>query len=149
MKTSLIIGAALAVLAAAPALAQDRTTVVEHADGTTTTKTVTKDGGGTAGGAAGGVVAGALVAGPIGAVVGGIAGATVGHAAAPPTEVRTYVTTQTADPVVYDGSVQMGKPVVGTVTWMEVPKSSYHWAYLNRERVVVDENHNVVAIYAN
>ena len=151
MKTSILIAAAVAAIAITPALAQDRTTVTQHADGTTTTKTVEKDPGGTAPGAVGGAVAGALVAGPVGAVVGGIAGATVGHAAAPPTEVRTYVTTQNTPSIAYQGQIEVGKTINGdTITWMEVPKySKYHWAYLNSERVVVDENHNVVAVYAN
>lgn len=152
MKTSFLIAAAVAALAITPALAQDRTTVTEHADGTaTTTKTVKKDPGGTAPGAVGGAVAGAVVAGPVGAVVGGIAGATVGHAAAPPSEVRTYVTTQTAAPVSYNGQIEVGKTINGdAITWLEVPKyPKYHWAYLNDERVVVDENHNVVAVYTN
>ena len=157
MKTFLLLGAACAALAISPALAlaQDHvsSTTTENTDGstTTTTKEVKKSGGGTAPGAVGGAVAGAVVAGPIGAVVGGIAGATVGHAAAPPTEVRTYVTTQSTPSIAYQGQIEVGKTINGdTITWMEVPKySKYHWAYLNSERVVVDENHNVVAVYAN
>jgi hypothetical protein len=152
MKAYLIVGAAVAALAVAPALAQtsQRTTTTANADGssTTTTRTVKKDGGGTVPGAAGGVVAGAMVGGPIGAVVGGIAGATVGHTVAPPQEVRTYVTTQTSAPVAYNGTVEVGKTIDGQVVWQEVPKyPKYHWAYLNDERVVVDDNHNVVAVY--
>jgi hypothetical protein len=153
MKTSLLVAAAVAALAVTPALAQDRTTVTEHADGTTTTttKTVKKDAGGAPAGAVGGALAGAVVAGPVGAVVGGIAGATVGHAAAPPSEVRTYVTTQQTAPVAYTGQIEVGKTINGdTITWMEVPKyPKYHWANLNSERVVVDENHNVVAVYTD
>ena len=152
MKKTLILAAACAAFALAPALAvaQESTTTVEHADGSVTTKTVKKDNTGTVGGAATGAVAGAVVAGPIGAVVGGIAGATVGHTIAPPTEVRTYVTTQSIAPATYSGTVEIGKPIAGTVEWREVPKySKYHWAYLNDERVVVDDNHNVVAIYTN
>jgi hypothetical protein len=156
MKTYLLIGAACAALAIAPAVAfaQDHTstTTTENADGTvtTTTKDVKKSGGGTVPGAVGGAVAGAVVAGPIGAVVGGIAGATVGHTVAPPAEVRTYVTTQTVDPVAYRGSVEMGKPIDGDVSWREVPgQPKYHWARLNDERVVVDDRHSVVAIYTN
>ncbi len=154
LNKTLMLGCAMAVLAAAPVLAQTvvRSTTTENADGsaTTTTKTVKKDGGGTAGGAVGGAVAGALVAGPIGAVVGGVAGATIGHTVAPPTDVRTYVTTQDSPALAYKGTLEMNKRVDGEVTWREVqgyPK--YHWARLNDERVVVDDNHNVVAIYAN
>ena len=156
MKHALILGAACALLATS-AFAQDRVTssTTQNPDGSTSTTTTTREvehnkAGGTAVGAAGGAVAGAVVAGPIGAVVGGIAGATVGHAAAPPNEVRTYVTTQNTPAVAYQGQVEMGKPVAGTVTWMEVPNyPKYHWARLNDERVVVDDNHNVVAIYTN
>ena len=152
MKTVLILAAATAALALAPAaFAQDAsTTTVEHSDGSVTTKTAEKDHGGTAPGAVGGAVAGAVVAGPIGAVVGGIAGATVGHTVAPPKEVRTYVTTQDAPPVAYNGRIEQGKRIDGDVAWRDVdgyPK--YHWQRFNDERVVVDENHNVVAIYTN
>jgi hypothetical protein len=157
MKNALILGAACAALMAAPAFAQDavRSSTTHNPDGSTTTTTTSREkvdhkSGGTAVGAAGGAVAGAVVAGPVGAVVGGIAGAAVGHAAAPPNEVRTYVTTQNTPPTAYQGQIEMGKPVAGSVTWMEVPNHpKYHWAHLNDERVVVDDNHNVVAIYTN
>jgi hypothetical protein len=152
MKNYLILGAACALLAG-PALAQS-TTVRDNLDGSTTTttrETVTKkDNTGTVTGAAGGAVAGAVVGGPVGAVVGGVAGAALGHAAAPPTEVRTYVTRQTTSPTAYQGRIEMGKPIEGSVTFQEVPNyPKYHWAYLNNERVVVDDSHNVVAIYTN
>ncbi len=154
MKTYLVLGAACAVLSAAPALAQTNvsSSTTVNADGSTTTtkETVKKDNTGTVGGAAGGAVAGAVVAGPIGAVVGGIAGAAVGHSVAPPTEVRTYVTRQTTAPAAYQGHIEMGKSIDGQVTWMEVPSyPKYHWAHLNDERVVVDDNNKVVAIYTD
>jgi hypothetical protein len=155
MKTHLLLGAAcLSLTAVAPAFAQtsERTTTTQNADGTatTTTSTVKKDSGGTVPGAAGGAVAGAVVAGPVGAVVGGIAGATLGHAAAPPSEVRTYVTTQKSAPIAYSGTVEVGKTIDGQIVWQDVPRyPKYHWAYLNDERVVVDDNHNVVAVYTN
>jgi hypothetical protein len=152
MKAYLLLGAAWAALAITPALAQTSTTT-QSPDGSTTTtsKTVKKDSGGTLPGAAGGAVAGAVVAGPVGAVVGGIAGATVGHAVAPPTQVRTYVTTQKVAPAAYSGTVEIGKPITGDVTWLEVPSyPKYSWAYLNGDRVVIDnDNHNVVAVYTN
>src|ERR1700743_2375691 len=99
LKTSIILGAAVMALASTSAFAQTSTTVVEHQDGTTTTKTVEKDKGGTVPGAVGGAIAGALAAGPGGAVVGGVAGAPTGHTVAPPTEVKTYITAQTVEPV--------------------------------------------------
>ncbi len=154
MKTYIVLGAAcLSVALTAPAaFAQSSTTTtVESPDGssTTTTKTVKKEGGGTAPGAAGGAIAGALVAGPIGAVVGGIAGATVGHTVAPPSEVKTYVTTQTTAPVSYSGDVAVGRTVDGDIVWSDVPHyPKYRWAYLNGQRVVIDnDSHKVVAVY--
>jgi hypothetical protein len=153
MKAYLALGAAcLSLAAVVPAFAQpSSTTTVQNADGgkTTTTTTVKKDRGGTTSGAAGGAIAGAVVAGPIGLVVGGIAGATVGHAVAPPGEVKTYVTTQTAPPATYSGDVSVGKTIDGDVTWRTVPDyPKYSWAYLNGQRVVIDnDNHKVVAVY--
>jgi hypothetical protein len=152
MKKYMMLGAACALLAG-PALAQS-TTVTQNPDGSTTTtthETVTKKNNtGTVTGAAGGAVAGAVVGGPIGAVVGGVAGAAVGHTVAPPTEVRTYVTRQQTSPAGYQGDIEVGKPINGPVAWQDVPKyPKYHWAHLNNERVVVDDNHNVVAVYTD
>jgi hypothetical protein len=149
MKT-LILGAAFVALASSSAMAQTSTsTTVDQGPTTTTTTTVQKDHGGTAPGAVGGAVAGALVAGPIGAVVGGVVGATVGHVVAPPSEVKTYVTTQTVDPVAYSGKIVIGKTVDGEVVWREVPSNpKYRWAYLNGQRVVIEsDSGHVVAVY--
>lgn len=144
----------LTLAAASPSLAQtSSSTTVDPNTGATTTTTTTKDvekkGGGTVTGAAGGVVAGALVAGPIGAVVGGIAGATVGHKVAPPSEVKTYVTTQTVTPARYEGDIQVGDTLHGDIAWRSIPQDpKYSWAYLNDRRVVIDnETHKVVDIY--
>jgi len=149
IKNSLIIGGACLAFAATSAWAQTTTTSVEHADGSVTTKTVEKDHGGTAGGAVGGAVAGALVAGPVGAVVGGVAGAAFGHTVAPPSEVRTYVTTQNMSSATYGGKVVVGKSIDGDVVYYEVPSNAkYRWAYLNGQRVVVErQSGHVVAIY--
>jgi hypothetical protein len=152
MKKYMLLGAACALFSGA-AMAQS-TTVTENPDGSTTTtthETVTKrNNSGTVTGAAGGAIAGAVVAGPVGAVVGGVAGAAVGHTIAPPTEVRTYVTRQTTAPAAYQGDIEVGKPVSGSVSWQDVPDyPKYHWAHLNNERVVVDDSHNVVAVYTD
>ncbi len=140
MRNLLITGAALAMLAAAPAIAQEtqsQTTVVKQKPS------------GAAGGAAAGAVAGAAVGGPIGAAVGAVAGAAVGHAVAPPAEVRTYVTTTTADPVRYGRPIVVGKTIDGDVTWLEVPSyPKYRWAFVDGHRVVIDnDSHEVVAVY--
>lgn len=140
MKKLLITGVALAMMASAPAIAQEvqsQTTVVK------------KKPSGAAGGAAAGAVAGAAVGGPVGAAVGAVAGAAVGHAVAPPAEVRTYVTTATADPVRYGRPIVVGKTIDGEVTWLEVPSyPKYRWAYVDGHRVVIDnDSHEVVAVY--
>jgi hypothetical protein len=151
MKIYLIMGAAILCFAATtPALAQTSTTVTNPDGGTTTTtQTVEKKSGGTASGAVGGAIAGALVAGPVGAVVGGVAGAAVGHSIAPPSHVRTYVTTQSGPPVSYSGKVAVGRTLDGEVVWQDVPDyPKYRWAYLNGQRVVIDnDTRKVVAIY--
>ncbi len=142
MRRSLILGAVVASALAGTAVAQETVveqhTVVDH----------NKAAGATAG-AATGAVAGALVGGPVGAVVGGVIGASVGHSAAPPDDVRTYVTTQHVAPVAYTGEVVVGHPINGDVTWLDVPNEPrYSWAYLGDKRVVIDRNnHQVVAIY--
>ena len=142
MKTYLLLGSAFLALSAVPALAQpveERTVVVEEHKG------------GAAAGAVGGAVAGAVVAGPVGLVVGAVVGATIGHAAAPPTEVRTYVTGQTVVSTRYGGreTIVVGKTVDGDIIWREVPaQPRYRWAYLNDQRVVIDnDTRTVVAIY--
>ena len=143
--------AALCLAGSVPAFAESNTTtIVEHPDGaTTTTKVVKKDQGGAPSGAVGGAIAGAIVAGPVGAVVGGVAGAVIGHSVAPPSEVKTYVTTQADVPVAYSGTVVVGKTVDGDVVWRSVPSyPRYSWAHLNGQRVVIDnDSHRVVATY--
>ena len=149
LLNALIAGAAFATLASS---VQAQTTVVEQTGpNTTTTTTVEKSKGGAGSGAVGGAIAGALVGGPVGLVVGGVAGATLGNAVAPPSEVRTYVTTQNADTVAYPGKVVIGRTIDGDVVYRDVPAyPKYRWAYLNGERVVIDnDTHHVVAIYTN
>ena len=153
MKHYLLIGASgLCLLVSSSVFAQVSTsTTVANPDGsaTTTTETVKKDHGGTAAGAAGGAIAGAVVAGPIGAVVGGIAGATIGHTVAPPGGVKTYVTTQTTEPIAYQGDLAVGDRVDADIPWRTVPDyPKYSWARLNGERVVIDnDTHKIVAVY--
>jgi hypothetical protein len=153
MKYLIPVAAVVCLAASSPALAQQHSVThsTENADGstTTTTQTVKKDPGGTAPGAATGAVAGAMVAGPIGAVVGGVAGAVAGHTVAPPTRVRTYVTTQTAPSVTYPGEIAMGRTLDGDIAWRSVPdEPKYSWAYINGQRVVIDnDSHQVVALY--
>ena len=143
MRRSLILAAVVASFMAGQAMAQD-TVVEEHA-----TVDHSKEHGAVAG-AATGVVAGAVVAGPVGAVVGGVVGASVGRSAAPPDDVRTYVTTQHVAPVAYIGDVVVGHRIDDpSIAWLDVPREHrYVWAYLGDQRVVVDrDTHEVVAVY--
>ncbi|MCO5071856.1 MAG: DUF1236 domain-containing protein [Rhizobiaceae bacterium] len=105
------------------------------------------NGGGSSGAVAGGVtgaVAGALIAGPAGAVVGGAAGAVAGGATGnvidPPEKVRTYVTTETLDPVYLDGEVVVGAGLPDTVELREIPDYEYRYVYVNGQPVLVDAN---------
>jgi len=144
MRNAIYLSAALLGLAAAPAVAlaqpvEQQTTVVTK-----------RPSGGTAAGAVTGAAAGAAVGGPVGAAVGAVAGAVVGHTADPPAEVRTYVTTQDVATVTYGQPIVVGRPLAGTVTWLDVPKyPKYRWAYLDGRRVVIDRaSGKVVAVYA-
>ena len=135
-----ILGAALTMVASVSSAqtVERQTTVVE------------KHPSGAGAGAVTGAATGAAVGGPIGAAVGAVAGAVVGAAAAPPTEVRRYVTTQNVAPIQYDQPIVVGRPVAGDVQWLEVPGyAKYRWAYLSGRRVVVDAStHQVIAVYA-
>ena len=156
MKTLSILAAACLSAGALPALAQPDEpqasgppVVVQPVQQQTTVVTPSAKPSGAAAGAVTGAVAGAVVAGPVGAVVGAVAGAVVGSSVAPPGEVRTYVTTQSASTVAYAQPIAMGRTVDGDVVWMNVPSHpKYSWAYLNGQRIVVDsDTHRVVAIY--
>ena len=83
---------------------------------------------------AAGAVTGALVAGPVGAVVGGVAGAALD----PPQQVRTYVTSNPADPVYLEGEVVVGAGLPETVQLRPVPDYNYQYVYVNRQPVLVD-----------
>jgi uncharacterized protein YraI len=93
---------------------------------------------------AAGVVAGALVAGPVGAVVGGVAGAAID----PPQQVRTYVTSNPADPVYLEGEVVVGAGLPETVQLRPVPDYNYQYVYVNRQPVLVDPtSRRIVYVY--
>jgi hypothetical protein len=141
MRKTLYLSAVLLGLATAPAIAQ---TVEQQ-----TTVVTKKPSGGAAAGAVTGAATGAAVGGPVGAAVGAVAGAIVGSSADPPKEVRTYVTSQSVAPVAYSGPIVVGKPLTGTVSWLDVPNyPKYRWAYVGSRRVVIDrDTGNVVAVY--
>lgn len=104
---------------------------------------VQEEAGGSAGaatGAAGGAVTGAVLGGPVGAIVGAAAGATLGGAMDPPERVRTYVREQEPEPVMLEGEVVVGAGLPEVVELYEVPDYEYRYAYVNRQRVLVEPN---------
>jgi len=91
-----------------------------------------------------GVVAGALIAGPVDVVVGGVAGAALD----PPQQVRTYVTSNPADPVYLEGEVVVGAGLPETVQLRPVPDYNYRYVYVNRQPVLVDPtSRRIVYVY--
>ena len=105
--------------------------------------------GSTVGGAATGAVVGGVVGGPVGAVVGAGVGAGVGSAVEPPREVVTYVEAEKVptDTVVVQEEIVVGKPVPRTVQLRPVPNhAEFRYAFVNKERVIVDQRGNVVKI---
>ena len=91
-----------------------------------------------------GAVAGAIVAGPVGAVAGGVAGAMID----PPQQVRTYVTSNPADPVYLDGEVVVGAGLPESVQLRSVPDYNYRYVYVNRQPVLVDPaSRRIVYVY--
>jgi hypothetical protein len=113
-----------------------------------TTVTKTKPSVGAGVGIVGGAATGALVGGPIGAVVGGVVGGVAGIAVDPPKEVKTYVRTQHADSVRYEGSTNVGQVLPDTVNAYDVPQyQQYRWAYLNGQKVLIDrKSRRVVSV---
>lgn len=103
----------------------------------------------TVGGAATGAVVGGVVGGPVGAVVGAGVGAGVGSAVEPPREVVTYVEGEQipAETVAVREEIVVGKPVPRTVQLRPVPNhTEFRYAFVNKERVIVDSKGNVVKI---
>lgn len=103
----------------------------------------------TVGGAATGAVVGGVVGGPVGAVVGAGVGAGVGSAVEPPREVVTYVEGEQipTETVAVREEIVVGKPVPRTVQLRPVPNhTEFRYAFVNKERVIVDSKGNVVKI---
>ena len=63
--------------------------------------------------------------------------------------MKTYVTTRPGPTLAYSGDVAVGRTLDGQVVWQSVPDyPKYRWAYLNGQRVVIDnDTRKVVAIY--
>lgn len=101
------------------------------------------NGGGAVGGAAAGAVTGAVVGGPIGAAVGGVVGGTVGSTL-PPTAC-SYVIHDDVPSVTVQREVVVGQPIPQDVELYPIPQTTtYEFAYVNGERVIVNPQTRVV-----
>jgi hypothetical protein len=96
---------------------------------------------GAAGGGTTGAVVGGLVGGPIGAVIGGFAGAVIGAEAGVATSTVDYASANPVEPVVIDGSVDIGYVVPDNVTIYPVEGDpAYGYIYANGRVWIVDLN---------
>jgi hypothetical protein len=125
MRKILMAGAALALIGATAAHADD----ADKRD-----KEVL---GGAAAGTAG-AVAGGLVGGPVGAVVGGVAGFAIGAEAAVPEDARVYVMENPIPPVVVERQVTAESRFDDTVTLTPIPDHpDLAYVYVDNRPVIV------------
>jgi hypothetical protein len=136
MKKTLL--ASLAVISlglSLPVLAQDGGVVDADAGATI----------GATGGAAGGATLGFLAGGPIGAVIGGFAGAVIGAEAGIETSTIEYAGNNPVEPVVVDGTLDVGVTVPAGVTIYPVEGDDTHgYFYANGRVWIVDITNNTV-----
>ena len=120
----LVLAAAIALTAAAPAFADDAAA------------------GGTAGAAAG-ATAGFFIAGPLGAVVGGAIGAGAGATIAAADE--DYVRGHRVESIKYDGDLKVGYHVGHGLKLYAVPSDEkYSYVYVNDRPVLIDNSSQAV-----
>lgn len=132
MRKILMAGAALALMGASVAHADDRDKEVL---------------GGTAMGAAG-ATAGAVVGGPVGAVVGGMVGFAIGADAAVPDDARVYVMNNPTPPVVLDGQLTADTRFDNTIALTPIPDHpDLAYVYVDNRPVIVRADSRQV-IYA-
>jgi hypothetical protein len=67
-----------------------------------------------------------------------IAGGATGTIIDPPDQVRTYVTSNQADPVYLEGEVVVGATLPETVALREIPDYEYRYVYVNGQPVLVE-----------
>lgn len=132
MRIILIAGAALALMSATAANADDRDKEIL---------------GGAAAGTAG-AAAGAAVGGPVGAVIGGVAGFAIGAEAAVPEDARIYVMENPTPPVVVQGAVTADTRFDDTVALSPIPDHpDLAYVYVENRPVIVRTDSRQV-IYA-
>ena len=100
---------------------------------------------GATGGGAGGATIGFLAGGPIGAVIGGFAGAIIGAEAGIETSTIEYAGTNPVEPVMIEGSLDVGAAVPNGVTIYPVEGDDTHgYFYANGRVWIVDVTNNTV-----
>jgi hypothetical protein len=140
MKKLLLASVAVLTLGFAPAFAQDVVVGVEADSDADADAAV----GGAAGGATGAVVGG-LIFGPIGAVIGGFAGASIGAEAGVEADSVEYVRLNPTEPVVIDGTIDVGYTVPETVTIHQIEGDpNYGYFYTNDRAYFVDLSNRTV-----
>lgn len=125
MKKLLICVSALALLGA-PAISYAQSTDADADAGAVV--------GGTAGGATGAVVGG-LIFGPIGAVIGGFTGATIGASAGVEASSVDYVRLNPTEPVIIDGSIDVGFVVPAEIEVHPIQGDEAHGYFYTNDRV--------------
>ncbi|WP_297105783.1 DUF1236 domain-containing protein [uncultured Devosia sp.] len=136
MKKTLLASVAVISLGLSlPAMAQDSGVVDPNAGAAI----------GATGGAAGGATLGFLAGGPIGAVIGGFAGAVIGAEAGIETSTIEYAGNNPVEPVMVDGSLDVGAAVPAGVTIYPVEGDETHgYFYANGRVWIVDLNSNTL-----
>lgn len=137
MKNLLLASVAVVALGFAPAFAQEANT---DADASAAV-------GGAAGGATGAVVGG-LIFGPIGAVIGGFTGATIGASAGVEASSVEYARLNPTEPVVIDGSIDVGFVVPETVEIHTIDNDPGHGYFYTNDRVYFVDLSNRTVVYS-
>lgn len=122
MRRFLMAGAALALIGAGAAHADDRDRELFGAG---------------AGGATG-AAAGAIVGGPVGAVIGGVAGATIGAATAVPQDAQVYVLENPVNSVTVEGDLSADYSLSEEVVLTPIPDHpDLAYVYIDNRPVIV------------
>ena len=103
--------------------------------------------GGAAGGVTGAVVGG-LVFGPIGAAIGGFTGATIGAAGGVEAGSVEYVRLHPTDPVVIDGSIDVGYTVPEAVVLHPIEGDATHGYFYTNDRAYFVDLSNRTVVYS-
>lgn len=139
MKKTLLASVALISLGlSVPAFAQDAGVVNSEAGATI----------GATGGAAGGATLGFLAGGPIGAVIGGFAGAVIGAEAGIETSTIEYAGNHPVEPVMIEGSLDVGAAVPSGVTIYPVENDPAHGYFYANDRVWIVDLSNNTLVYS-